>query len=86
MSRDAKKAEQRLKALLKEPANKRCVNCDSLVRGGAPRPGQPGAAPAARCPDPLARCPPSPPPPPQGPQYVVSNYNVFVCTVCSGVQ
>jgi hypothetical protein len=50
MSREERKAEQRLKALLKEPANKRCANCDSL-----------------------------------GPQYVVSNYNVFVCTVCSGV-
>jgi len=23
---------------------------------------------------------------PQGPQYVVTNFNIFVCTVCSGVQ
>jgi len=22
----------------------------------------------------------------QGPQYVVTNFNIFVCTVCSGVQ
>lgn len=42
MSRDAKKAEQRLKALLKEPANKRCANCDSLVRCGAAQAVNPG--------------------------------------------
>ncbi|EFN54525.1 hypothetical protein CHLNCDRAFT_135266 [Chlorella variabilis] len=44
------KTEARLKALLKDTQNRRCVNCDSL-----------------------------------GPQYVVCNFNVFVCTVCSGV-
>ncbi|KAL4447839.1 hypothetical protein ABPG75_005058 [Micractinium tetrahymenae] len=50
MSREDRKAEEALKALLRLPANKRCVNCDAL-----------------------------------GPQYVVSAFNVFVCTVCSGV-
>ncbi|KAL4853917.1 putative ADP-ribosylation factor GTPase-activating protein AGD14 [Chlorella vulgaris] len=44
------KIEARLKALLKQGSNKRCINCDSL-----------------------------------GPQYVVCSFNVFVCTVCSGV-
>ncbi len=33
MREDAKQ-EAKLKALLKEPPNKRCINCDSLVRGG----------------------------------------------------
>lgn len=33
MSREEKKAEEQLKALLRLPANKRCINCDSLVCG-----------------------------------------------------
>ncbi len=82
MSREAKKAEQRLKALLKEPANKRCVNCDSLVRCLALPPGQPGAPVLIL----MILASPRPPRAPQGPQYVVSSFNVFVCTVCSGVQ
>ena len=44
MAREAKRAEARLKALLKEPANKRCANCDSLVRGCCRLPGRSQAA------------------------------------------
>lgn len=31
-SRAQEKLEKRLKELLREPANKRCINCESLVR------------------------------------------------------
>ena len=34
-SREDRSAEAKLKALLKEAANKRCINCEALV-GGSP--------------------------------------------------
>lgn len=58
-SREEKKAEARLKALLKEPGNKRCINCDALVRGGGGGRSQPGPG----CP--LFTELPSLPPPPR---------------------
>ena len=33
MSREDRKAEEALKALLKQPSNRRCANCEALVRG-----------------------------------------------------
>ena len=88
----ADKLEAKLKALVKAGANRRCVNCDSVVR----RPGEGeagamrrrGSGPAGGGPA-ISGCPPPDHPRrrlPQGPQYVVCSFNVFVCTVCSGVQ
>lgn len=74
------KSEARLKALLKQGANKRCINCDSLVRRQAGLPVRDSPILRRLALDrPLPSCL-------QGPQYVVSSFNVFVCTVCSGVQ
>jgi predicted transcriptional regulator len=74
------KTEARLKALLKQGANKRCINCDSLVSWQSCRALRLEPDLALGCPHhALPSCL-------QGPQYVVSSFNVFVCTVCSGVQ
>lgn len=70
MSREEKKTEEQLKALLRLPANKRCVNCDSLVRdlGGQTieitqrsleqRAGAPSRSPQTISPPPLSAGPP----------------------------
>ena len=85
MGRQEAKLERALKELQRLAYNKRCVNCESVVRRGG---GGAGATAASRrgVAD-LGRI--SPLRPPQGPQYVCtsgSNFAVFVCTVCSGVQ
>ncbi|KAL6770070.1 hypothetical protein ACKKBG_A33475 [Auxenochlorella protothecoides x Auxenochlorella symbiontica] len=49
-SRQDAKLEKKIKDLLRQPYNRRCVNCESL-----------------------------------GPQYALPSFNIFVCTVCSGV-
>lgn len=81
-SREQAKLEQRLKALLREAPNKRCINCEAMVSGGACE----GSGEASTKRINLRSASSRLFPPPQGPQYVVSNFNVFVCTVCSGVQ
>lgn len=124
------KHERILRSLLKLPDNRRCADCDTLVRlmgracllaknvgrrpataallapfcagqggGSAGQPvdrvGQPGWAVGGgkvaacllrRLIGLVARPHDRPTLTTQGPQYVVTDFNVFVCTVCSGVQ
>jgi len=126
-ARQDAKHERALKALLKLPDNRRCADCDTLVRRGnggrgretwsararqagctgywceprmkvaCPRPCTPVAravllSPRCASAVPLRLCLPHAshalpsPSRPQGPQYVVTDFNIFVCAVCSGVQ
>ncbi len=71
------KHERTLRTLLKQPDNRRCAVCETLVRARPLRSRTPRPTRALR-PRPSARA--------QGPQYVVINFSIFVCTNCSGVQ
>lgn len=78
-SREQQKAEKRLKDLLKLPDNKRCVNCEAQVHNGTIH----ASASLAACTTGWPSCPILVL---QGPQYAITDFNIFVCTVCSGVQ
>ncbi len=71
------KHERTLRTLLKQPDNRRCAVCETLVRTRPRRSRTPRPTRALR-PCQSARA--------QGPQYVVINFSMFVCTNCSGVQ
>ena len=75
MSKQEAKNVKALQALTRLPGNRQCFNCGSLVRSWTSAAGFPARTFAL-----------SPDLPLQGPQYVVSDFAVFVCTTCSGVQ
>ena len=93
-ARQDAKHEKILKGLLKQNENRQCANCGSLVGGCflalpttvrqlLPTPGVSlfGLVVQASLHtdiDHLCHL--------QGPQYIVTDFNIFVCTVCSGVQ
>lgn len=60
MAKAAARTEARLKELLREPANKRCIDCESLVRAPADR-GLPARPPNQGSPAALLRRPAGPP-------------------------
>ena len=74
------KHDKILKSLLRQPDNKRCINCETLVCDSPARLAIGFTiiwwinftfADFANV---------------QGPQYAVSDLQIFVCTICSGVQ
>ena len=69
------KHEKIVKELSRVAANRRCIDCDNMASDCV-----------KVCSDHDLLTHFNPFPTLQGPQYVITNYGIFVCTACGGIQ